>query len=105
MRFVGGHPLAGRERSGPAAAQADLFDGRPWVLTPDPRSSSAALDAVRRMVVACGAVPVVLDAQVHDRAVALVSHLPQLVASAMAAQLASADDGVAVTWPVRGSAT
>jgi prephenate dehydrogenase len=91
-RFVGGHPLAGRERSGPAAAQADLFDGRPWVLTPTPQTQLSAVDDVRRLVEACGAVPVVISAEEHDRAVALTSHLPQLLASAMAAQLAGVDD-------------
>jgi len=84
--------MAGRERSGPAAAQADLFDGRPWVLTPGARTRRDAVAVVRRMVEACGGLPVVLPAAAHDSAVALVSHLPQLVASGLAARLVDADD-------------
>jgi prephenate dehydrogenase len=85
--FVAGHPLSGRERSGPAAARADLFLGRPWVLCPAPEASAAALAVATGLVSACGAQPVVLTAAEHDRYVALVSHVPQLVAAAMAARL------------------
>jgi prephenate dehydrogenase len=91
-RFVGGHPLAGREKSGPSAAQADLFDGRPWVLCPTPETSVASLAAVKAVVRSCGASPIVTSWEEHDRAVALVSHLPQVLASAMAAQLGAADE-------------
>ena len=86
-RYVPGHPLAGRERSGPAAARADLFLGRAWALCPAPETSEAAVAAVTSMVTACGAEPVVTDAGTHDRWVALVSHAPHVVAAAMAAQL------------------
>jgi prephenate dehydrogenase len=89
--FVPGHPLAGRERHGPAAAQADLFLGRTWALCPLPETSPHAVDVVTALVVAAGADPVVIDAATHDRWVALVSHAPHLVASAMAARLAPAD--------------
>lgn len=85
--ICGGHPLAGRERSGPDAALADLFAGRPWVICPGPTTTAAAQDAVRELAQACGAEPVVMSPQEHDRAVALVSHLPQVAASAVAAQL------------------
>jgi prephenate dehydrogenase len=85
--FVAGHPLAGRERSGPAAARADLFLGRPWALCPLPETSPAALSTVRALVQACGAEPIEVDAESHDRYVALVSHLPHLVSAAMAARL------------------
>jgi prephenate dehydrogenase len=88
--FVPGHPLSGRERSGPAAARADLFLGRPWVLCPAPRASAAALAAATGLVSACGAQPVTLTAVEHDRYVALVSHVPQLVSAAMAARLEGA---------------
>jgi prephenate dehydrogenase len=87
-RYVPGHPLAGRERQGPAAAQADLFLGRTWALCPLPETSPDALAAVTALAVACGAVPVTTDPATHDRWVALVSHAPHLVAVAMAAQLA-----------------
>lgn len=84
-RFVGGHPIAGRERSGPAAARADLFRGRAWVLTaPD----SPQRRVVQQLVEACGAVAIFLDPNQHDQAVAVSSHLPQLVASTLAGSLA-----------------
>jgi prephenate dehydrogenase len=86
--YVPSHPLAGRERHGPAAAQADLFLGRTWALCPLPETSPAAVAAVTSLAVACGAVPVTTDPETHDRWVALVSHAPHLVAVAMAARLA-----------------
>ena len=90
--FVGGHPLAGRERSGPAAARADLFTGRPWVLTPAPATGSTHLARVRALVELCAAVPLVMAPAAHDRAVALVSHAPQVLASLLAARLTDADE-------------
>jgi prephenate dehydrogenase len=86
--YVPAHPLAGRERHGPAAAQADLFLGRTWALCPLPETSPDAVAAVTALAVACGAVPVSTDPATHDRWVALVSHAPHLVAVAMAARLA-----------------
>lgn len=88
--YVGGHPIAGRERSGPAAARPDLFTGRPWVLTPTPETAAATQAAARSVALACGAVPVVLTAAEHDQALALISHAPQLVASALAGLLEQA---------------
>jgi prephenate dehydrogenase len=90
-RYVGGHPVAGRERTGPAGASHDLFTGRPWVLTPLPDQRADDVAVVRALVVACGASPVVMTVEEHDRALAAVSHLPQLVASALAAGLLDAD--------------
>jgi prephenate dehydrogenase len=81
----GGHPLAGRERSGPDAATARLFLDRPWVVCPGPGTAVAAAEAVGSLAEACGAVPVLATAEEHDAGVALVSHLPQLAASAVAA--------------------
>ncbi|HEU0103923.1 MAG TPA: prephenate dehydrogenase [Mycobacteriales bacterium] len=83
----GSHPMAGRERGGPESALASLFAGRPWVLCPSPRTSGQALADVRALVELTGAVPVELAPERHDAAVALVSHLPQVAASALAAQL------------------
>ncbi|MDQ0773208.1 prephenate dehydrogenase [Streptomyces aurantiacus] len=88
--YVGGHPMAGSERSGPLAARADLFEGRSWVLTPGTETSTAALNGVLAAVALCGAVPVVMEPSAHDRAVALVSHAPHLVAALMAARLGGA---------------
>jgi prephenate dehydrogenase len=79
--------MAGRERSGPEAARGDLFEGRPWVLTPGPHVGAEHLARVRELVGWAGADPVVMTAAAHDAAVALISHAPQLVASAMAAEL------------------
>ena len=96
----GSHPMAGRERSGPAGATGQLFAGRPWVLCPGPGTSATALADVEHVVVATGASPVRLDPAVHDAAVARVSHLPQLAASALAAQLlAGGRDGAALAGP------
>ncbi|MGF1432311.1 prephenate dehydrogenase [Kitasatospora sp. LaBMicrA B282] len=90
--YIGGHPMAGREQSGPLAARADLFDGRPWVLTPTPDTETETLNAALELVALCGGMPVVMDAAAHDRAVALVSHTPQLLSSLVAARLEHADD-------------
>lgn len=90
--FVGGHPLGGRERSGPAAARADLFLGRPWVLCPAGTTKGDVTEAATDLARACGAEPIVMTADDHDRAVALVSHAPHVVAAAMAARLHGADD-------------
>lgn len=89
-RYVGSHPLAGSERSGPTAGRGDLFAGRPWVITASSGSSPEAQMAVRTLAVDLGAVPLPMDAVEHDSAVALVSHVPQLVASLMAARLVEA---------------
>lgn len=85
--LCGGHPLAGRERSGPDAATARLFQDRAWVICPSPSTAPTAERAVTELALACGAVPVRTTAQQHDAAVALVSHLPQVAASAVAARL------------------
>jgi prephenate dehydrogenase len=89
-RYVPGHPLAGREKHGPAAARADLFLGRTWALCPLPETSEAAIAAVVDLVRTCGAIPVRADPAAHDRWVALISHAPHLVAAAMAARLEEA---------------
>ncbi|GAA1395588.1 prephenate dehydrogenase [Kitasatospora putterlickiae] len=93
-RYIGGHPLAGRERSGPLAARADLFRDRPWALTPSPVTSDAAFNRALELVALCGAVPVVTRSRAHDDAVALTSHVPHLLASLMAARLRDAPAGM-----------
>ncbi|MFB7666680.1 prephenate dehydrogenase [Kitasatospora sp. NPDC056138] len=90
--YIGGHPMAGREVSGPLGARADLFEGRPWVLTPTPDTDTDTLNAALELVSLCGAMPIVMDAPAHDRAVALVSHAPQLFSSLVAARLEHADE-------------
>jgi prephenate dehydrogenase len=88
--YVPGHPLAGREKHGPAAARADLFLGRTWALCPAPETSQAATATVTSLIRECGAVPMRTEAAAHDRWVALISHAPHLVAAAMAARLETA---------------
>ncbi len=89
-RYVGSHPMAGSERSGPLAATAALFDGRPWAVTPHVHSSHEAVDLVEALARLCGAEPVRLSPVEHDRAVARTSHLPHLLAVLTAGQLAEA---------------
>lgn len=86
-RYVGSHPMAGRERSGAIAAKADLFDGRPWVVAPHPGSAPGSVAAVEGLARMVGAVVTVMAAAEHDAAVAAVSHVPQMAASLVAARL------------------
>jgi prephenate dehydrogenase len=83
LRFLGGHPLAGAAVGGFHAARADLFDGRPWLVTPRADSSPRELERLERFVAGLGAVPHRIDAEAHDRLVAFLSHLPQLTVSAL----------------------
>ncbi len=89
-RFVGGHPMAGSERSGPEAADARLFQGATWVLTPTASTADATLTVLSAFLRRLGARVVALPPQQHDELVAVVSHLPQVVASALAAVAADA---------------
>ncbi|MFD1832773.1 prephenate dehydrogenase [Streptomyces desertarenae] len=89
--YVPGHPMAGAELSGPAAARADLFAGRPWILCPFGTTPSTALHAVTDLVSRCAAEPVALAPGEHDRAAAVLSHGPHLVSAALAARLADTD--------------
>lgn len=81
-RFVGTHPMAGREVSGPEAASASLFNGATWVITTD-AASEADMAEVEALVAVLGARPVRMTAAEHDSAVATISHLPQLVAATL----------------------
>lgn len=90
--YIGTHPMSGREKSGPLAASGDLFEGRPWVLTPARETDTEVLNLALELISHCRAVPVVMDADAHDRAVALVSHMPHLVSSMVAARLEHAEE-------------
>lgn len=92
-RYVGGHPMAGSERSGPLAASDSLFDGRPWAVTPHERSDPDAVVLVEELVRLCGAIPVRLTPEDHDRAVARTSHVPHLMSALVAARLAAGPPG------------
>ena len=86
-RYVGSHPMAGREKSGAVAAQSDLFEGRSWVVAPGPQASAGAIELVRRVAAAAGSAVLVMTPVEHDAAVAAVSHVPQIAASLVASQL------------------
>ncbi|MGL5929380.1 MAG: prephenate dehydrogenase [Dermatophilaceae bacterium] len=92
-RYCGSHPMAGRERSGAVSGRHDLFDGRAWVLTPTSETSRAAVELVTSVARSVGAAVMVMSPEAHDAAVAAVSHVPQLVASLVAARLDTIDDG------------
>jgi prephenate dehydrogenase len=89
-QFLGGHPMAGKETRGAGAADADLFQGRTWVLTPDEPAEleTAAARELRGWLERIGARVTVLDSDEHDRIVARTSHLPQLASTALGALLA-----------------
>lgn len=90
-RYVGSHPMAGRERGGAISGRADLFVGRPWVISANAESSSTAVAAIEDLAIDLGSAPLKVSAHEHDRAVALVSHVPQLVSSLLAARLVEAE--------------
>ncbi|WP_067243683.1 prephenate dehydrogenase [Microbacterium resistens] len=92
-RYIGSHPLAGRERGGAISARADIFIGRPWVVCRDAETRPADLALVESLALELGAMPLEMTPEEHDRAVALTSHVPQVVASLLAGRLADADDG------------
>ena len=94
LRFVGGHPMAGRETSGYASADPDLLRDRPWVVFPVEGVDDEAVGRVEALAAACGARPVRMVGVEHDRAVAAVSHLPLLVSAALAESVTAAPD-----WP------
>ncbi len=82
LTFIGGHPMSGAARGGLAAARADLFDGHPWILTPDARQADR-LDELETFVKGLGANPHIMSPDLHDRLVGAVSHLPQFTATAL----------------------
>lgn len=83
LTFIGGHPLAGSARGGLEASRVDLFERRPWLLTPDATTPASALERLAAFVRALGATPVTVDPVMHDHVLAYTSHLPQLTASAL----------------------
>lgn len=91
-RYVGSHPMAGRERGGAIMARADLFVGRPWVICRDGETPAEALALVEAVALDLGGVLIEMTPEEHDRSVGLVSHLPQVVSSLLAARLVPASD-------------
>lgn len=92
--YIGSHPLAGRERGGAISARADIFVGRPWVVCRDGETSARDLALVESLALELEAMPLEMSPEDHDRSVALVSHVPQLVASLLASRFASVDEGL-----------
>ena len=103
-RFIGGHPMAGSEQIGLHGADPDLFEGAVWVLTPTPATDLEAFNRLQGVVVALGADALVLSAQDHDRLVAVVSHVPHLVAATLmnAASDGAQPDGTLLRLAVGG---
>lgn len=89
-RYVGSHPMAGSERSGPFAATPALFDGRPWAIAPHETADPDAVGLVHELATRCGATAVTFTPAEHDAAVARTSHLPHLLAVLAAARLTDA---------------
>ena len=89
-RYLGTHPMAGRERGGPMSGRADLFVGRPWVVAAHGGVTYQDASAIDDLILDLGASLVELTAEQHDAAVALVSHVPQVVSSLMARRLIDA---------------
>jgi prephenate dehydrogenase len=85
-RFVGGHPLAGAETAGVENAREGLFEGARWYLTPTERSSGLLYDRLQRALAALGARPQAIDPLGHDRLMATVSHVPHVLANALASE-------------------
>ncbi|MDJ0334861.1 prephenate dehydrogenase [Salinibacterium sp. G-O1] len=91
-RYIGSHPMAGRERGGAISARADLFIGRPWVIAGHDDISYRGAAKVEQLALDLGALPIEMSADEHDRNVALVSHAPQVVASLLARRLGGATE-------------
>ena len=103
VQAVGGHPMCGKEASGVVAAEADLYQGATFVLTPLQRTSSEALTLAQELVETVGARPLLMDADRHDRLVAAVSHLPYLLSVGLVAtaeEVAAEDD---LVWELAAS--
>ena len=93
-RFLPTHPMAGREIGGASSARADLFQGRSWILTPEPDCAPESKNLALELIKCLGATPIELSALDHDAAVAKISHLPQIAASLVAKQLT----GTPIEW-------
>jgi len=92
LRFVGGHPMAGREVAGYQAADPDMLRDRPWVVVAAEPADAAADTRVMALAMACGARPVSMTAHEHDAAVAAISHMPLVLAAALVESMAALPD-------------
>lgn len=103
LQAIGGHPMCGRERCGAEAADADLYRGSVFVLTPLSRTSADTLALASTLVSAIGARPLILDAERHDRLVAAISHLPYLLACALTQSVQDVARRDPTVWEVAAS--
>ncbi len=101
-RFIGGHPLAGAEATGVEHARPELFEGATWYLTPTERSSGLLYERLYRTVSALGARPEAIAAELHDRVMATVSHVPHVLANVLANQAARSLTDDAERLPATG---
>lgn len=91
--FVGGHPMAGKEKVKLEAAEAKLFEGKTWILTPTTKTNKKALKAVSQLIDLLGGKIIMLDPKLHDQVVARISHLPLAVAAALVNTIADEENG------------
>ena len=91
-RFIPSHPMAGTAKTGVEAGQKNLFEGRPWITTPCKDTDNRALEIVQNLAISIGSKFIVIDAETHDKAVALISHLPLLVSAALLKTVAENTD-------------
>jgi len=101
-RFIGGHPLAGAEAAGVEHARADLFEDATWYLTPTERSSGLLYERLYRLLSDIGARPAAITADLHDRLMATVSHLPHVLANVLVGQAARELAGESHALPATG---
>lgn len=90
-KFLGTHPMAGRESGGPTNARADIFAGRAWIVTPSSQTSPELLSLGRELIESTGASIFELEPELHDEQIALISHLPQIISSILGGELVNHD--------------
>jgi prephenate dehydrogenase len=92
MQFLAVHPMAGREKSGPESARADLFESRAWIISKTSKSSPEVVESARLLGSLLGSTIYEMDGQSHDEAIATISHLPQILSTALGASLLESDN-------------
>jgi len=98
LPFIGGHPMTGSERAGPEAASWDLFTGDRFFLCPVATTPADAVPKIKSVLERIGAKPLVIDPEQHDRLVAQISHLPQILSTLLAEQTSGLKDFAGPGW-------
>ncbi len=93
-RFVGTHPVSGREAGGPQSARSDLFDGRAWVITSNKKESTESIRKAEELIRVLGGVPYEMTPAEHDQLFARISHLPQVLSTTLAAAVESVGESI-----------